>query len=149
MQVALTAVDKTLREMEESIARRLESLDRLTDSKFITHRILLDSQADKVALALAAADKAVSKADAATERRFESVNEFRQTLTDQATSFVRREQFEAQQAAVTERVREVAARIDRSEGRSGGLQSSWGYLLGAVSAVVVIVNLVIYLATRP
>ncbi len=46
----------------------------------------------KTTLALAAADKAVTKAEIATEKRFEGVNEFRQTLADQAARLMPREE---------------------------------------------------------
>jgi len=148
VKVALASMQQAVGESEASVARRLEALDRLTDSKFVTHRTLLESQADKVALALAAADKAVSKAELMNETRFAAVNEFRQTLTDQASNFVNRDQFEALRASSLERIRELAARIDRGEGHSGGMQTSWTYLVGAIGAIVVIVNLVIYVVTR-
>lgn len=45
---------------------------------------------EAVASALASADRAVSKAEAAAEKRFEAVNEFRATLSDQATKFASR-----------------------------------------------------------
>ena len=47
-------------------------------------KLALNSQEKAVAAALAAADRAVSKADFATEKRFDAVNEFRATLSDQA-----------------------------------------------------------------
>lgn len=46
----------------------------------------------KTTLALSAADKAVSKAEIATEKRFEGVNEFRQTLADQASRLMPRQE---------------------------------------------------------
>ena len=46
----------------------------------------------KTTLALTAADKAVNKAETATEKRFEGVNEFRQTLADQASRLMPREE---------------------------------------------------------
>jgi hypothetical protein len=130
----------------QELAQQLVALDRLTDAKFITFRTLIDSQAEKVALALASVDKAVTKAETATERRFESVNEFRQTLTDQAATFATRDQFETQRSATTERIQELTARVDRTEGRSGGVASSWGYLVGAITIVVIVVNLFVYIA---
>lgn len=49
-----------------------------------------DSQEKAVASALAAAKEAVSKAENATEKRFDSVNEFRNTLKDQQGTYVTR-----------------------------------------------------------
>lgn len=67
-----------------TIDQRIAGLDRVTDAKFVTLETLMNSQAEKVALALNAADKAVTKAEIAAEKRFEGVNEFRATLSDQA-----------------------------------------------------------------
>jgi hypothetical protein len=49
------------------------------------------ANSEKVQIALAASEKAIMKAETATEKRFEAVNEFRQTLSDQAANFVTRE----------------------------------------------------------
>lgn len=91
----------------------------LTDAKFVTYRTLIDSQAEKVALALDATKEAIGKAEVATSKaidkessanadRFASVNEFRQQLNDQARSFMPRT--EALQLAdqATTRLRELA-----------------------------------------
>lgn len=67
----------------------------------------LAAQEKAVAAALAAADRAVSKAELAAERRFESVNEFRQTLTDQAATFLPRREYESAHASIVEKVESV------------------------------------------
>ena len=78
------------------IEERVASLSDLMDAQFVTHRTLLDSQAAQVSIALEAADKAIQKADTATEKRFDGVNEFRASLADQARSFVSAELFNSQ-----------------------------------------------------
>ena len=92
-----------------------------------------------VQTALIAAEKAVSKAEVATEKRFESVNEFRQTLSDQTAGFPSRVELEALAARVTD----LAARMDRSEGRSTGVAAGWGYLCGAVLLVGAVIGMVL------
>lgn len=136
----------------QSLVRQIDALSALTDAKFVTFRTLIDSQAEKVALALAAADKAVTKAEIATEKRFENVNEFRGQLADQAASFVDRRELQALQTAINLRldgvvkdIGAIAKRIDTSEGRSKGISSSLGALVAAISVVVIVVNLGIYL----
>jgi hypothetical protein len=47
----------------------------------------LAAQKEAVQTAMAAAEKAVAKAEASADKRFESVNEFRAQLADQATTF--------------------------------------------------------------
>jgi hypothetical protein len=51
---------------------------------------------EAVQAALVSAEKAVGKAEVATEKRFESVNEFRAQLSDQAAHFSTRDELVAQ-----------------------------------------------------
>ncbi len=51
---------------------------------------------DNIAIALTAMDKAVSKAEAAAEKRFESVNEFRGALANQQLTFATRIELDLQ-----------------------------------------------------
>jgi hypothetical protein len=50
---------------------------------------------DMTKQALNSAEKAVVKAEDATNKRFEGVNEFRETLSDQARNFLTRSEFQA------------------------------------------------------
>jgi hypothetical protein len=125
----------------DTIRAQISALDRLTEARS-------RAQDEKVTLALASAQTAVTKAEVATERRFEGVNEFRSTLSDQAREFVTRREFEQLRDASNERIREMQTRLDKTEGRSGGLQSGYGFLVAGIGAVVLIVNLGIYLIGR-
>lgn len=80
----------------------------LTEAKFVTYRTLIDSQAEKVKLALDAADKAVSKSEASMEKRFDAVNEFRGQLADQARTFMPRTEAIQLADQATQRIRELA-----------------------------------------
>jgi hypothetical protein len=82
-----------------------------------------------VQTALTAAEKAVTKAEAATEKRFEGVNEFRQALSDQTSTFPSRAELDA----VRERVADLSTRMDKNEGKGSGLDLGWKVLLGAVT----------------
>lgn len=93
-----------------------------------------DAQTKAVEAALLAAKEAVIKAELAMEKRFDGVNEFRETLSDQAAQFVTLAQFT-----------ELKERVDRSEGKSSGLNAGWGYLAGAVGAVAAVIAVVVSL----
>jgi hypothetical protein len=95
-----------------------------------------------VQTALIAAEKAVTKAEAATEKRFEGVNEFRQALSDQTASFPTRNELDS----LRERVAELATRMDKTEGRSGGMTDGTKLLLQIGGFFVAAIGL--YLATR-
>jgi hypothetical protein len=78
------------------VEEQIDAFAVLMDARFVTHRTLLDSNAAQVSIALEAADKAILKAEAATEKRFDGVNEFRAQLAEQARSFVSAELFNSQ-----------------------------------------------------
>lgn len=92
-----------------ALAERLNGLDRVVDEKFVRYKAMLDGQAEKTALALNASDKAITKAEAANERRFEGVNEFRAQLSDQAATFLNRDQYNAAHQPLADRLAEVVA----------------------------------------
>lgn len=127
----------------QQLFQEIKSLDRLTDAKFVTFRTLIDSQAEKVALALASSDKAVDKAQVATERRFDSVNEFRTALNDMATKQIPRIEAEQRLNEVSKRVDELRDSMHRVAGKSAGLQAGWGYLVGLVGIVGAIIAILV------
>ncbi len=118
----------------------LETLKEHYDSRF-------DAQEKAVMAALAAAEKAVIKAETAAERRFESVNEFRGQLTDQAATFMPRLEAEQRIGQLAEKVEglikanaatftSMGTRLDLAQGRSSGLAAGWGFLVAGIGALV-------------
>lgn len=88
-------------------------------------------------------DKAVIKAETAAEKRFESVNEFRLQLGDQAANFMTRREYQASHDALTEKINDLTARVDKKEGTGEGLNKGWVILLGAIGAFTGIAALIL------
>ncbi len=65
--------------------------------------------------ALASADRAVVKAETAAEKRFEAVNEFRATLSDQALNLLPRSEADARFNAITEKLNTASNMVSREE----------------------------------
>jgi hypothetical protein len=97
------------------------------------------AQEKAVAAAMLSADRAVAKAEAASEKRFESVNEFRSAMNDQSRSFISRNEAEQRMLSNSEKVDSLAIRLERIEGRGQGLNAGWAILTGAVGLVGVAV----------
>jgi Flp pilus assembly protein TadB len=72
-----------------------------------------------VAAALAAAKEAVIKAENASEKRFESVNEFRGALTDQAGKMLTRTEADQRFLAINDAI----LRIEKVQASAGGADS--------------------------
>ncbi|WP_158708803.1 hypothetical protein [Streptomyces sp. NRRL S-920] len=93
--------------------------------------------------ALAASEKAVNKAENAMERRFEGVNEFRSTLSDQASQFMTRLEAVAAIERNSERIQELTDRLNRSEGKGAGLNAGWAYLIAGVTVIAAVVGIIL------
>jgi hypothetical protein len=134
------------REQLDRIIDQIGSVDRITDAKFVTFRTLIDSQAEKVALALAAADKAVSKAEVATEKRFEGVNEFRAALNDQTRLQVTTDKFDSVIDGLNGRIRSLETRIEKAEGQGLGARENKTGIYAAIAAAVGLLAIVVFVA---
>lgn len=147
LEVALAASHAVLVEHDKRYEQRFAAQEQATalalarvDKEFHEH---LQQVRTETHAALDAADKAITKSETATEKRFESVNEFRAQLADQATRFMPR--LEAEQRigqngekidTLDKRLREdialINSRLDRTQGQSSGIDKSWGWIVGAV-----------------
>lgn len=95
-------------------------------------------------------DQRFAAQEAATKYAQEKSNEFRGSLEDIGKKQMPRTEAEAIFKALGEKMESLAranaekidalqARVDRNEGRSGGLSSGWGYLVGAVGLVAALI----------
>jgi hypothetical protein len=107
---------------------------------------------ENVATALAAADKAVSKAEMASERRFEGVNEFRGTLTDQAANFLTRNEYNAEHRNLIQKYDILSQQFNefKSEtaGRSKGVVGVGQVISNALTIVIAVAAVVVSLLHR-
>jgi len=120
--------------MTDEVSLR-EHIETLLAEKDLRYQQRFDANGAAISAALLAAEKAVTKAEAATERRFEAVNEFRGTLSDQAKAFVQRVELDP----ISQRLADLASRVDRMEGKSTGSAASWSVIVAAIGAAGVIV----------
>lgn len=82
---------------EQAVQVALETL-----SREFTERVL--QVRNETVLAMTAAEKAIAKAEMATEKRFESVNEFRAQQADIITTFARKSEIDTRMIGLTEKV---------------------------------------------
>lgn len=106
---------------------------------------ILDERDKAVRAALAASEKGIDRVAADSDRRFATVNEFRGTLTDQAALFITRAEVEAAISRNTERIQELADRVNKSEGRGAGLNAGWLIIAAAVPMIAAVVAIFVAL----
>src|ERR1700730_4191818 len=93
-----------LKELLEARIRALADIVNERDQRYAERFKAMD---EKTSLALAASEKAVGKAEMATEKRFDSVNEFRAQLKDQASTLMPREEADVKFRAIDNTIDEL------------------------------------------
>lgn len=86
------------------------------------------------------------KAETATEKRFESVNEFRQQLGDQSNTFLPRPEYNAQHKALEDRVTDLTDRMNKNDGARKGSEVTMGKISAVIAAVGTILGILVLLA---
>jgi hypothetical protein len=120
------------------VNEELAALQRLMDERDRRYEERFVAMDEKTSLALAASEKAVVKAEMATEKRFDSVNEFRDTLRDQASQLLPRAEADSKFAAVNEKFEDIK--------KSGMAQRNWG--VGTALAILALLISIAALVLR-
>lgn len=129
-QIVLTGFESREARMRETV----ETLEKAVASGF-------DAREKIVNGAFAANREAIVKAELSIEKRLDSVNEFRKTLSDQTASFVPRQELDQRFLAVEKSVDHIDKQLSETAGKSHGLNQGWGILLGAIGFIVALVTL--------
>jgi small-conductance mechanosensitive channel len=129
-------------ETEKSVSGwTVDTLKELMEQRFI--------DSDKaVQAALLAAKEAVLKAEVATEKRFESVNEFRGQLADQTSNLMPRAEYNAKHQALEDKLVAITDRINKSEGATQGSDLTINKIYGAIAAAVAVISILVLLANK-
>lgn len=158
--IAYKTIEKQIQtgslEHEKQLQQRWESQERAVSAAFMAQEKL-------VRQAMESAQLAVSKSELSMEKRFESVNEFREQLRDQAASFINRNEFEraitnladkvtsnstlvldkfdSSSKSTTERIDDLKSYKDKDSGKGEGFDQSWVILLGAMGLVSTLLSI--------
>lgn len=120
---------RALRELGNERDRRYEDRFKATD--------------DRTGLALTSSEKAVAKAEIATEKRFDSVNEFRGQLKDQAATLLPRAEAMVEFNSIRKDMEELKKSVTLSQGRSLGFSASWGIAISVMLLAIAIMGLIL------
>jgi hypothetical protein len=150
-----TAIDYLLgvgNEKDAHLRTLIQANDRRYEERFGASQKALElglaGTKSEISVALAASKEAVLKAENATEKRFESVNEFRATLDNQQRTLIPRSEVAVMIQGVEEKIANLTKQFDllqseKRERRSEekGIQGGWGYAVGVVGFVLAIISL--------
>lgn len=102
---------------------------------------------EAVTTALATAERANTKAENANDKRFEGVNEFRNSLSDQSRLLMPRLEVEALFRGLKEDIGKLEKSQQSTAGRSSGVRDSWA-VLAAIAALLISIGSVVVLAVH-
>jgi hypothetical protein len=117
-----------------------------TLKEYVLQRFMDNQKA--VDAALVSQEKAIIKAETAAEKRFESVNEFRQQLNDQAQTLMPRQEYTVQHKALEDKIADINDRLNTMGGQSEGSKIVMGKIYAAIAAVGSILAIIILLANN-
>jgi len=155
---------------------RYETQTKAIDAAFAAQQLAMQTaliaQEKAILAALASTKEAIQKKENSDEKRFETVNEFRQTLSDQAKDFAERskdfmsrvesdskfvaliEKFDTAEKSnqlfhqnhvtrLAELDQRLSSRLDLTQGKSTGINVAAGIVVAAISVSVGIIGLII------
>lgn len=162
-----TQSDWTIGTLKEYIERRLTDQDKAADAALIatqkaTEAALIAAQkATESALvstqkatesALLASKEAVVKAETATDKRFDSVNEFRAQLADQTATFIARPEYSAGHKSLEDKVTTLTDRVNIHDGitKGSGISKEEMYKAVGISMTVLgfILTIVLFVISK-
>jgi len=136
----------TFQEKHNHVVSVIDGNDRRYEQRFVATALATDA-------ALQAAKEAVLKAESASEKRFESVNEFRNTLADQQRNLMPRAEVDAivkgltdKIAANGEKISDLQSRLNALQSERVGLKGGWAIAVAVAGFVAVIAALVVRFA---
>jgi hypothetical protein len=132
---------------ETALEAKLAAFEQLMDERDKRYNQRATAQDEAVKSALNTSKEAVTKAEIATEKRFEGVNEFRKTLSDQAADFLSRKEYEATYTSLKDKMDGISNRISRMETeaqtKTKGLALIGSIIVGVVMTISYAIGIVI------
>lgn len=153
VETALDHVLALLASVDLRYEQRFQASEKALDLGFSSQKSAIDAafaaQKDAINAALASADRAVSKAELATEKRFESVNEFRGTLDQQQRTLIPRSEVAVIKDGIDEKISQLTKQIDELKSSRAlqfherqGIKEGWGLAAAAVGFVLLVLGVI-------
>lgn len=139
----LSHLTSVIAEKDQQYAQRFEAQQQAINAALM-------AQKEAINAALVAQKEAVIKAEVATEKRFEGVNEFRQTLGDQQRMFITRTEVDINLKSLNEKVGLIQSQMERLQSERAGVKGGWGYAVGLIGFILAITSLMaVFIRFKP
>ena len=129
--------------LKELFNSQIDNLKMLIDANDKNYNQRFENVIQATKSALDAADRAVNKAEMASEKRFDAVNEFRATLSDQQRTLMPRNEAELMIKSINEKVDALNLTTIARQSEKQGIGQGWGYAVGVVGLISLIVSCIL------
>ncbi len=127
LESALKRIDRALEHVEQLKANELLQRERT------------DGLRREMTLLHSASEEAIHKSESATEKRFDGVNQFRDSLADAQLRFMPREVADSQIEEIRKALQVLTGRVDTAAGKSLGASATIGLIIGAITIISAII----------
>ena len=128
--------DPTLESLQLLIEANDRRLNDLMAERDLRHQQRYEASSEALDSALGCAKDAITKAEAAYEKRFDNTNQWKQTFSELSGKMVTRMEYSSAYDALKDKIEEVSGRIKVIEGKSTGIGTSVGVVM-AVAALLI------------
>ncbi len=125
---------------EKALSFALVNLNQRFDAQEKSTTVALAAAERAVQAALIAAKEAVQKAENAAEKRFDSVNEFRNTLRDQQLLLMTRAEGDAKFRDTERRLSEITENLNRRASEQKGAGDLWSIIVAGVGFLMMLIG---------
>jgi hypothetical protein len=122
----------TLQTLQDHLVMLINANDKRYDERDKSTKVAMDA-------ALAAAKEAVIKAEGASEKRFDSVNEFRATLADQQRTLMPRAEVELLYKTLSDKIDALTEDAHTATGVKTGVRELAAYVIAATGVVMAVI----------
>ncbi len=129
--------------LRDLMKAQFDNLHTLIDANDKAYNQRFENNTEATKAALASADRAVIKAEAATEKRFDNVNEFRNTLADQQRTFIPRAEAQLSFEGIVGRLDKLETGQVANQNKGLGINQGIGWIIGIIATVIAVVSFII------
>lgn len=133
---------------DEKLDALRQHYDSLRDLDMREYDKLREADQRALKAALQAVKEDNEKKAVAMEKRFDSVNEFRQTLSDQTSTFLPRPEYVANHKALEDKIQALTDRMNLKDGATKGSELTIGKIYAAIGGVGAILAIIVLLANN-
>ncbi len=119
-----------------------EYLDAKIDGNDKRYGSIFDAQEKATVAALAAAEKATSKAEETAAKKADAQNEWRAAMNDRERILMPRLEQENSNRAIEARVKALEDTRIQQAGQGAGTQAGWMWAVGAVGLILTVITIV-------